>query len=139
MLDKPGKTVRHARRLRRAMTVPEVALWAVLRTRPAGMKFRRQHPAGPFVLDFYCAAAWLAVEVDGEVHDRGDRPARDQRRDTLLAMHGIVTLRIAARDVLSDPDAVVRHIVAVATVRMPLHHRPAAGGPPPQAKLGEDE
>lgn len=138
MLDKPGRTVRHARALRRAMTAPEVALWSVLRARPGGLKFRRQHPAGPFVLDFYCAAAMLAVEVDGEAHDRGDRPARDQRRDAMLATHGIETLRIPARAVLADLEAVVRLVVAAAQVRMPLHHRPAAGGPPPQAMLGEE-
>ena len=133
MLDKPGRTVRHARRLRRTMTVPEVALWAVLRSRPAGLKFRRQHPAGPFVLDFYCAAALLAIEVDGEAHDRGDRPERDQRRDAVLATHGIETLRVPARAVLADLDTVLRLVVAAALARMPLHHRPAAGGPPPQA------
>ncbi|PVE59653.1 hypothetical protein DC429_04460 [Arthrobacter sp. TPD3018] len=138
MLDKPGKTVRHARALRRSMTVPEVALWTALRSRPGGLKFRRQHPAGPFVLDFYCAAAMLAVEVDGEAHDRGDRPARDQWRDAMLAAHGIETLRIPARAVLADLEAVIRLVVATAQVRMPLHHRPAAGGPPPQASLGEE-
>ena len=138
MHDKPGKSVRQARALRRTMTVPEVALWAVLRTRPAGLKFRRQHPAGPFVLDFYCADARLAVEVDGEAHERGDRPMRDQRRDAVLSVHGIETLRVSARDVLRDLEAVVRSIAARALERARLHHRPAAGGPPPQAELGEE-
>jgi very-short-patch-repair endonuclease len=138
MLDKPRRTVRHARQLRRTMTMPEVALWAALRARPSGLKFRRQHPAGPFVLDFYCAAARLAVEVDGEAHDRGDRPERDERRDAMLAVHRIETLRVPAREVLRDLEAVVRLVVTAAQVRMPLHHRPAAGGPPPQATLGEE-
>ena len=59
------KTVLNARTLRRAMTRPEVLLWQVLRERPNGLRFRRQHPVGPFVLDFYCPAARLAIEVDG--------------------------------------------------------------------------
>jgi very-short-patch-repair endonuclease len=62
------------------MTVPEVRLWQWLRTRPRGFKFRHQHPAGPYVLDFYCAAVKLVVEVDGEAHSRGDRPERDFAR-----------------------------------------------------------
>ncbi|AXJ97138.1 MULTISPECIES: endonuclease domain-containing protein [unclassified Sphingomonas] len=138
MLDKPGKTVQAARALRRMLTPPEAALWAILRTRPAGLKFRRQHPAGPYVLDFYCAAARLAVEVDGSAHDFADRPERDERRDSVLAAHGVETLRVPAVEVMRDPDAVLRHILAAAARHMPLHHRPSAGGPPPQAELGED-
>ena len=65
---------RHATRLRRAMTPPEIALWLALRRNDAGLRFRRQYPAGPYVLDFYCAPARLAIEIDGEVHARGDRP-----------------------------------------------------------------
>ena len=133
---KPGRTVRRARGMRRDMTLPEVVLWRVLRERPEGLRFRRQHPAGAYVLDFYCPAARLAVEVDGEIHERGDRPDRDARRDAFLAEHGVAVLRIPARDVLRDLDSVVRYIVAQARDRLPLH-RPA-DGPPPQVELGED-
>ena len=138
MLSKPGKTVRRARQLRRALTLPEVALWAQLRTRPNGLKFRRQHPAGPYVLDFYCAEARLCVEVDGEAHSFEQQAARDARRDALLAEHGIETLRIAARDVLRELDAVMTHILSTAVARLPLHPPAAPGGPPPRAKLRED-
>jgi hypothetical protein len=48
------------------MTLPEVVLWQCLRQRPEGLKFRRQHPTGPYVLDFFCSDARLAIEVDGE-------------------------------------------------------------------------
>ena len=133
---KPGRTVRRARGLRQEMTLPEVVFWQVLRERPEGLRFRRQHPAGAYVLDFYCPAARLAVEVDGEVHERGDRPERDARRDAFLAGHGVAVLRIPAREVLRDLDAVVRYIVLQARDRLPLH-RPA-DGPPPQVKLGEE-
>mgnify|MGYP005991164251 CR=1 FL=1 len=131
MLKKPARTVRSARKLRRALSLPEVLLWRVLRARPGGFKFRRQHPAGPFVLDFYCAEARLCIEIDGQAHDRGDGPVRDARRDAVLKAHGIETLRIPASDVLADMASVVVGIVATVEARRPLHH--PAGGPPPQA------
>ncbi|HEX8527090.1 endonuclease domain-containing protein [Allosphingosinicella sp.] len=62
------------------MSLPEVLLWQQLRGEPAGLKFRRQHPTGPYDIDFYCSDARLAIEVDGEGHNRGDRPARDMAR-----------------------------------------------------------
>ena len=138
MLRKPGKTVRRARQLRRILTLPEVALWAQLRGRPNGLKFRRQHPAGPYVLDFYCAEARLCVEVDGAAHSFEEQAEKDARRDALLAEHGIKTLRIAASDVMRDLDAAMTHIMHVAASRPPLHHPAAPGGPPPRAKLRED-
>lgn len=138
MLSKPGKTVKRARRLRRELSLPEVALWAQLRARPNGLKFRRQHPAGPYVLDFYCAEVRLCIEVDGVSHEFGDRPERDERRNAILASHDIQTLRVTARDVLRDLDTVMTHILHVAAERPPLHPPAAPGGPPPRDKLRED-
>src|SRR3954468_19746451 len=89
-------TTGNARVLRRRMTLPEVILWKWLRQRPDGLKFRRQHPTGPCVLDFFCGDARLAVEVDGEAHSRGARPQRDAARDEWLRSCGIETLRIPA-------------------------------------------
>ena len=82
-------TTRNARKLRRKMTLPEVILWHSLRQRPAGLKFRRQHPTGPYVLDFFCTDARLAIEVDGEAHSFADRPQRDEARDEWLRSAGI--------------------------------------------------
>jgi very-short-patch-repair endonuclease len=133
-----ARSVRRARRLRREMSLPEVLLWQVLRERPAGLKFRRQHPSGPYDLDFFCSDARLAIEVDGEAHDRAGRPARDAARDAWLIERGVETMRIPAVDVLKDLDAVVRAIIAEATPRLPLHHPATPGGPPPRDELGED-
>lgn len=102
-----------ARKLRREMTLPEVLLWQELRKQP-GVRFRRQHPAGPYVLDFYCVKARLCVEVDGEVHARADQPERDFRRDGGLMGQGIQVLRVPAREVLRDLDAVLRLILEAA-------------------------
>ena len=90
------------------MSLPEVLLWQALRGgRVHGFKFRRQHPAGPYVLDFYCPEARLAVEVDGSIHECDDRPERDRTRDERLAERGVRTLRIPARHVLESVEAAV--------------------------------
>jgi very-short-patch-repair endonuclease len=125
----PMQTVTRARHLRKEMTLPEVILWAELRKRPADLKFRRQHPAGQYVLDFYCASARLAIEVDGEAHSRGDRPAKDQARDTWCEREGVRVLRLPARFILKDVAAAISYIVAHASPDQPLR-QPAAGPPP---------
>jgi very-short-patch-repair endonuclease len=106
--------VLRARELRRAPTPPEYRLWQALRQRPANLKFRRQHPLGPYTLDFYCASARLNVEVDGDGHSMGDRPEKDARRDAWLRSKGLRVLRYDARDVMNALEAVVTDIVRVA-------------------------
>jgi very-short-patch-repair endonuclease len=131
MLTGRGATIGKARKLRRTMSLPEVLLWRELRQRPSGLKFRRQHPAGPFILDFVCLEARLAIEVDGEAHDRGATASRDVARDEWLMGKGYWTVRIPAIEVLNNMEGVVRYILAQC---QPLH-RPS-GGPPPRP--GED-
>lgn len=106
-----------AAKLRREMSPSERRLWSVLRRDPEGLHFRRQHQAGPYVLDFYCARAGLAIEVDGEGHGYGDQPNHDARRDAWLSAKGIITLRVPATMLLHDLDAVRRHILATAHTR----------------------
>ncbi|HMI41864.1 MAG TPA: endonuclease domain-containing protein [Sphingomicrobium sp.] len=132
MLSGPRKTVTKARQLRRTMTWPEVILWRRLRQRPGGFKFRRQHPAGAFILDFYCAEARLAIEVDGMAHDMGGRPARDDNRARWLDEQGVATLRFSAGEMTKLPDGVVESIIAACLERGdPLHQLSA--GPPPRS------
>ena len=118
-----------ARKLRREISLPEVLLWKQLRATKMGLRFRRQHPIGPYVCDFYCATAKLTVEVDGKFHGRGDRPQRDADRDRFFEQNGYRVLRVAAGEVLRNVEAVVTMIVSFAA--RPLH-QPAAG-PPPRA------
>jgi very-short-patch-repair endonuclease len=110
-------TVGKARVLRRAMTRPEARLWQVLRTRPDGLKFRRQHPVGPYVLDFYCPSVKLAVAVDGEVHGMGDNPARDVERDAWLGERGLRVCRIPASHLYGDIEPAVKWILSAAKSR----------------------
>src|SRR5688500_6816025 len=106
-------SVTRAKQLRRQLTLPEGLLWHFLRSRPGGVKFRRQQPFGPYVLDFFCRETGLAVEVDGTAHNMGDNPERDLRRDEWIAEQGIRTLRIAASDVLEEMEAVTGAILQV--------------------------
>ena len=111
MLQGGASGTPRARELRQSMSLPEVLLWQALRKRPSGLKFRRQHPSGDYVADFYCHEARLVVEIDGEAHDRADNPQKDARRDAWFAARGIATLRIPASIILKDLDAAVVGIV----------------------------
>src|SRR5262249_40711567 len=113
----PEKTFVRARALRRGMNSPEIVLWQALRRGQAGgRRFRPQHPIGPYILDFYCPSAHLAIEVDGLAHDAEPQLCHDERRQAWLERHGITVLRILAKDVLRDENlaAVLRGIVAAA-------------------------
>ena len=139
MISGPRDTVKRARKLRSEMSLPETVLWRELRKRPGGHKFRRQHPAGIFVLDFYCAKARLDIEVDGWVHNNPARAELDRSRSNFLRSQGIATTRVPAQRVLEDLEAVVRRIVVICDERIeklmvPLPHH--ADGPPPRS--GED-
>ena len=84
------------------MSLPEVILWQALRRRQLAKHFRRQHPAGPYILDFYCSRAKVAVEVDGAAHDFVPQALHDRRRDAWLNEQGIRVLRFAAAEILDD-------------------------------------
>jgi very-short-patch-repair endonuclease len=111
--------------LRQKLSLPEVLLWVQIKGRKLdGLHFRRQHPLGPYILDFYCDEAKLCVEVDGYSHGTANRPERDKARDAFLAGIGVRTLRLSASTVLDSVDA------AMSTILVAARHR---GAPP----LGE--
>jgi very-short-patch-repair endonuclease len=100
------------RALRRANTDAEVALWARLRgKRLVGFKFRRQHPCGPYILDFYCPSSRLAVELDGGQHYMAGAQDHDVRRTAFLSRQGITVLRFRTDLVFREPTAVLEAIV----------------------------
>jgi very-short-patch-repair endonuclease len=131
----PRETVKRARKLRSEMSLPEAMLWRELRKRPDGLKFRRQHPAGVYVLDFYCAAARLAIEVDGFAHDGENAARSDAARSHFLRSQGVATLRVPARAVLGDLEAAVARIVQVCRQRTE-RSSPARGGGPRREASG---
>ncbi len=129
VLSASATAFRVAKRERRSGNLPEVLIWRELRKRPGGYKFRRQHPLRDIVLDFVCLERRLAIEVDGEAHNRGNRPARDVARDRYLNARGFDVLRLPACYVLENLEGAITSIVAACDVRLPLHH-PSDGSPP---------
>ena len=114
---RPPDKVTRARQLRVDATPPERRVWARLRAgRVQGLKFRRQHPIGPYVADFYCHDARLVVEIDGAAHQ--GRAERDRRRDAYLAEQGVHTLRISGSRVKRDIGRVIASIAHVAKIRI---------------------
>jgi very-short-patch-repair endonuclease len=102
------ETVSNARQLRKQLTPPEARLWVALRRRGlGGLKFRRQHPLGAYVLDFYCPSARLAVEVDGMQHVTEEQAAHDRGRDRWLHEQGVRVLRIPAHAVRDELERVL--------------------------------
>src|SRR5438105_3985108 len=98
-----------ARAMRRAPTPAERILWQALRNRQlAGLKFRRQFPLGPFVLDFCCPEHRLGVELDGGVH--AEQQEYDQDRTAHLNQFGYQILRFPNEEVLSNLGAVLHRI-----------------------------
>ena len=112
------------------MSPSEIRLWRVLRLRPEGLQFRKQHPFGPFVFDFYCKAAAVAVEVDGLAHDFEATAQADLRRDYWARDRGIETLRIPAEEVRTNLEGVVTHIVNRCLERTPPPHFVRSPSPP---------
>ncbi len=101
-----------ARYLRKNQTDAESLLWSRLRARQlTGIKFRRQHPIGPYVLDFYCAEAHLAVEVDGSQHLESIAINQDQARTKFLENKSIKVIRFWNHEVLENLDAVLESII----------------------------
>jgi very-short-patch-repair endonuclease len=98
-----------ARRLRGASTPGEAELWEALRDRRlGGLKFRRQHPTGRFVVDFYCPELRLAVELDGPIHLAPEVAERDRWREDVIAARGVTFVRVSQKNI--DPIEAVTQI-----------------------------
>ncbi len=120
-------SITRARNLRKAMPEAEKRLWALLRRKQLdGFRFRRQHPVGPYVIDFFCFGSKLAVELDGWQHGEAEARAYDARRTRWLQAQGIEVIRFWNEDVFDAPDAVVYAIYRALT-----GPRPPSGLRPP--------
>ena len=106
---RPNQKRGFARQLRRRMTDAENRLWFHLRNRALdGRKFRRQVPVGPYVVDFACVQARLAVELDGGQHAGN---LKDPARTAFLRKQGYRVLRFWNNDVLQRTDAVLEQVL----------------------------
>lgn len=119
-----------ARQLRRQLTPQERRLWYLLRDRRfARFKFRRQHPVGPYILDFACCRAHLAVELDGGQHDA--RAGYDARRTAWLRLQGWRVLRFWNNELMENEEAVLGKILEALVLYVP--------SPQPSPWKGEGE
>jgi len=109
-----------ARQLRANQTDCELLLWQKLRARQiANLKFRRQFPCPPYVLDFYCAELKLAIELDGGQHYETSGRIHDQRRTHYLWQRGIEVVRFSNLEVIERMSEVLEQIIRIAANRMP--------------------
>ena len=116
--------VDQARELRKKQTPAEDALWHLLRDRQlAGLKFRRQHQIGDYIVDFFCPEYGLVVELDGAVHETSDRKKKDAKRDGYLRSLGHTVLRFTNARVFEDTEGVLNRIAS----SLPSTHGRGAG------------
>jgi very-short-patch-repair endonuclease len=114
MLPYNKKLKRRARELRSRMTDAEIFLWRKLRRKQLyGVIFSRQKTLGNYIVDFYCPAAQLVIEIDGGQHYLEEAALRDAKRDTYLRGMGLMVLRFSNLDVLKCIDGVIGTIVKV--------------------------
>lgn len=119
-----------AKGLRRVMTDAEKRLWYHLRAhRFLGMKFKRQKPIGPYIVDFACPTFKLIIEIDGGQHS--EETEYDRRRDIWLSKHGYTVLRFWNNEVAENMEGVLERIAAAA-----MHDAPSPPSPLPQAGEG---
>ncbi|MDB5589123.1 MAG: endonuclease protein [Devosia sp.] len=126
----PGR----ARTLRNNPPEPERRLWQLLRElRPLGFHVRRQVPLGPYILDFACHHAKLAIEVDGDTHFTDEAIARDEVRDAMLVAAGYQVIRVTNDDVMTNLDGIGIMLHDVLMRKSPLPPRlPPTPNPSPQ-------
>lgn len=99
------------RRLRSNMTGPETRLWSRLRARQLqGLKFRRQHGIGPYIVDFYCPERSLVIEVDSASHADADQILKDQLRDRYFQSLGLHVIRYINDYILKNLDGVLENL-----------------------------
>lgn len=101
---------KRASQLRGKQTFGEETLWNFLRTKPFGIKFRRQHVYSVYILDFYCHSLKLVIEVDGSIHKVNEVQENDQVRQQQLESNGLTVLRFCNKELKLQPEVVIEKI-----------------------------
>jgi very-short-patch-repair endonuclease len=110
-LNNSRQLLTRRRELRADLTPAEAALWRALKHSSLhGRKFRRQQGIGPYIVDFYCAAERLVVELDGAAHDSERSATRDQKRERYLQSLGLTVVRLKNHYVLENSEGVLAYI-----------------------------
>jgi len=141
-----NEIIQRCRELRKNATDAEQLIWSCLRDRNlGGYKFRRQHPIGRYILDFYCHEVQLCVEIDGGGHAEPEQHVHDAERTAYLEKQGITVIRFWNHEVLEDTESVLERILEICQARSP-HLNPLPEGEEdhitttiPQKKRGEEE
>ena len=102
----------NAKELRKNMTHAEKILWNHLKVKPNGYKFRRQHPLGIYIADFYCHKLKLVIEIDGSIHDNDEVKLNDEERQKLIEEDGLTVMRFKNAEILNDIANVLKVIRA---------------------------
>jgi len=111
----PKRLLEFARNLRRGQSKAEAILWAFLRDRRLlGLKFRRQHPMGPYIADFFCSELNWVIELDGGQHNTDEARGYDTRRSEFLQRHGVEVTRFWNNEVAYETEAVVERLLDLA-------------------------
>ena len=113
------KVFKNAAKLRENMTEPEKKLWQYLRLKPLGFKFRRQHPLGLFVLDFYCHKLRVSIELDGRYHLSRDQKEKDESRTQYLEELGISEYRYSNLEILNHFETIIDSIEKILRASRP--------------------
>ena len=102
----------NAKLLRKNMTHAESILWSYLKVKPNGLKFRRQHPLGIYIADFYCHTLKLVIELDGSIHDNEEVKMNDEIRQKLIEEDGITVIRFKNQEISNNIENVLKIIHA---------------------------
>lgn len=99
-----------ARNLRKNQTIQERKLWNLIRNNQLGVKFKRQHPIGDYIVDFVCREKWLIIELDGSQHNEDENILKDNQRTKYLESRGFKVLRFWNNDVDNNIEGVILEI-----------------------------
>ena len=117
----------NAKHLRNTMTDAETVLWMHLKQKIEGCKFRRQHPVGLFIADFYCHKAKLVIEVDGSIHNLPDIKKNDEEKESYFIQKGYVIVRFTNEQIMTSIEDVLDRITTTVSNNI-RKHSPDIGG-----------